>query len=65
MDLSDYATKVDLKKALGVGTSKSDLASIKPEADKLDTEKLETVPVDLSKLSSVVNNEFIKKKNCV
>ena len=39
VDLSDYATKVDLKKAVGVGTSKSDLASLKPEADKLDIEK--------------------------
>ena len=62
VDLSDYATKTDLKKAIGVGTSKSDIASLKPEADKLDIEKLETVPVDMSKLSSVVNNEFVKKK---
>ena len=60
--MSDYATKTDLKKAIGVGTSKSDIASLKPEADKLDIEKLETVPVDMSKLSSVVNNEFVKKK---
>ena len=60
MDLSDYTTKADLKKAEGVGTSKSDLASLKPEGDKLDTEKLETVPVGFSKLSSVVNNEFVK-----
>ena len=37
-DLSSYATKVDLKKATGVDTSKlaakSDLASSKPEVDK-------------------------------
>ena len=64
--MSDYATKTDLKKAIGVGTSKSDIASLKPEADELDIEKLETVPVDMSKLSSVVNNEFVKKKrNCI
>ena len=62
VNLSDYATKADLKKAIGVGTSKSDIASLKPEADKLDIEKLETVPVDMSKLSSVVKNEFVKKK---
>ena len=43
-----------LKKAIGVGTSKSD------KADKLDIEKLETVPVDMSKLSSVLSNEFVK-----
>ena len=65
VNLSDYATKADLKKAIGVGTSKSDIASLKPEADKLDIEKLETVPVDMSKLSSVVKNEFVKKKLCI
>ena len=64
VDLSDYTTKTDLKKAIGVGTSESDLASLKPEADKLDKEKLETVPADLSKLSSVVNNDFVKK-DCI
>ena len=59
MDLSDYTTKAYFKKAEGVGTSKSDLASLKPEGDKLDTEKLETY-LNFSKLSSVVNNEFVK-----
>ena len=54
VDLSDYATKADLKKAIGVGTSKSD------KSGKLDIEKLETVPVDMSKLSSVLSNEFVK-----
>ena len=65
VNLSDSARKTDLKKAIGVGTSKSDIASLKPEADKLDIEKLETVPVDMSKLSSVVKNEFVKKKLCI
>ena len=40
MDLSNYATKTDLKNARGVDTSKRakkvDLASLKPNVDKLD-----------------------------
>ena len=33
----------------------------KAELDKIDIEKLNKVPVDLSKLSNVVNNKVIKK----
>ena len=65
VDLSNYATKTDLKNATGVDTSKlaakSDLASLKAEIDKIDIDKLKTVPVDLSKLSNVVNNIIFKK----
>ena len=65
MDLFNYATKTDLKKAIGIDISKlaakSDLASLKAEADKIDVDKLKSVPVDLIKLSNVVNNDFIKK----
>ena len=39
---------------------KSNLASLKTEVDKLDTNKLVTAPVDLSKLSHVVKN-VVKK----
>ena len=57
-----------MKNATGVDTSKlvvkSDLASLKTEIDKTDVDKLKTVPVDLSKLSNVVNNDVVKK-NCV
>ena len=60
VDLSNYATKTDLEEATGVDTSKlvakSDLASLKAEIDKIHVEKLETVPVELSKLRNVVNN---------
>ena len=45
-------------------SSKTNLAGLKTEADKLDTDKLVPVPVDLSKLSDVVKNVFVKK-NCV
>ena len=37
------------------------LASLKAEVDKIDIEKLKTVPNDLRKLSNVVKNEVAKK----
>ena len=59
-----YATKLDLKNATGVGTSKltskSDLPSL-PEIDKVDVGKLKTASADLSKLSNIVNNDVEKK----
>ena len=41
--------------------TKTNLASLKTEVDKLDIGKLTTVPVDLSELSNVVKNDFAKK----
>ena len=65
LDLSNYVTKADLKNAAGVDTSKFakkvNLVSLKSEIDKLDIDKLETAPVDLSKLRDVVKNEVVKK----
>ena len=65
VDLSNYATKTDLKNVSHVDVSsfapKSNLASLKTEVDKLDIDKLATVPVDLSKLSDVVKNDVAKK----
>ena len=56
VDLSSYATKTDLKNVTHVDTSsfalKTNLTNLKTEVDKLDTNKLKTVPVDLSKLSN-------------
>ena len=44
LDLTNYATKADLKNASGVDTSKFakkvDLASVKSNVDKLDIDKL-------------------------
>ena len=52
-----YATKIDLKNATGVDTSsfgkKIDLASLKPDADKLDVDKLKNVPNGLRSLKSI------------
>ena len=39
---------------------KSNLASLKTEVDKINGHKLKTVPVDLSKLSNLVNNDVVK-----
>ena len=66
VDLSNYATKTDIKNISHVDTSsfalKSNLASLKTEVDKLDINKLVPVPVDLSKLSDAVKNDVVKKK---
>ena len=63
-DASNYATKIDLKNATGINTSKlaakSNLVSLKPEVDKLYIDKLVSAPVDLSKLSDVVKNDVVK-----
>ena len=65
VDLSNYATKTDLKNVTHVDTSsfalKANLANLKTEVDKLDIDKLAPVPVDLSKLSDVVKNDVVKK----
>ena len=64
VDLSNYATKNDLKNISHVDASsfalKSNLASLKTEVDKLDIDKLTPVPNDLAKLSNVVKNDVVK-----
>ena len=65
IDLSNYATKTDLKNVTHVDTSnfalKTNLASLKTEVDKLDIDRSVPVPVDLSKMSDVVKNDIVKK----
>ena len=65
VDLSNYATKTDIKNILHIDTSsfalKSNLASLKTEVDKLDIDKLKLVSVDLSKLNEVVKMMLLKK----
>ena len=66
VDLSNYATKTDLKNVSLVDVSlalKSNLASLKTEVDKLDIDKLTPVPVDLSKLSDIVRMMLSKRLN--
>ena len=59
------ATKADIKNISPVDITsfalKSNLASLKTEADKSDIDKLVTVPAGLSKLSDVVKNDVVKK----
>ena len=65
VDLSNYATKADIKNVSHVDTSsfalKANLANLKTEVDKLDIDKLAAAPTDLSKLSNVVKNDVVKK----
>ena len=61
----EHATKSDLKNATGIDTLKFvkevDLASLKSDADKLDTNKVKIVLADLYKLSNIVENNAVKK----
>ena len=65
LDLSNYATKKDIKEITRIDTSgfasKTNLAALKTEVDKIDTGKLKTVPDDLAKLSNAVKNNVVKK----
>ena len=59
LDLSNYATKTDLKNATGTDTSsfgkKVGLVSLKYNVDKLGIDKLRNVPTNLSNLKSKVD----------
>ena len=65
LDLANYATKDDVKNITHVDVSsyatKTNLAALKSEVDKIDMDKLKTVPADLSKSSNVVKNNVVKK----
>ena len=64
VDLSNCATKTDLKNVTHVDTSrfalKANLGSLKTEVDKVDIDKLMPGSLDLSKLSDVVKNDVVK-----
>ena len=65
LDLSNYVTKTDLNNITDVDTSsfasKTNLAALKTEVDKTDTDKLKTAPTDLAKLTNAVENDLVKK----
>ena len=65
LDLTNYATKDDVKNITRVDVSsfasKTNLAALKTEVDKIDVDKLKTTPTDLAKLSNVVKNDVVKK----
>ena len=65
LDLDNYATKTDLKNITHVDVStyasKTNLAALKTEVDKINADKLKTVPVDLAKLTNAVEHDLVKK----
>ena len=65
LDLTNYATKTDLKNITHVDlssfASKTNLAALKTEVDKIVTDKLKTAPADLAKLTNAIENDVVKK----
>ena len=69
LDLASYATKTDLKSISNIDVStyasKTNLAAFNTEVDKIDTDKLKTVPDDLAKLCNVVKDDVVKKTDYI
>ena len=62
LDLANYTTKKSITHVdVSSYATKTNLAALKSEVDKIDTDKLKTVPTDLSKLSNVAKNDVVKK----
>ena len=65
LDLANYATKDDVKNITHVDVSnfasKTNLAALKTEVDKIDVDILKTTPTDLAKLTNAVENYLVKK----
>ena len=65
LDLTNYATKTDLKNITHVDVSsfasKTNLAALKTEVDKIDANKLKITPTDLGKLTNAVEHDVVKK----
>ena len=63
--MANYATKPDLKNITHVDVtsfaSKTNLAALKTEIDKIDADKLKTTPADLAKLTNAVEHDVVKK----
>ena len=65
LDLVNCAIKADLKNITHVDVSsfasKTNLAALKTEVDKIDADKLKTTPTDLAKLTNAVEHDVVKK----
>ena len=65
LDLTNYVTKTDLNNITHVDTSsfasKTNLAALKTEVDKIDIDKLKAAPTDVAKLTNAVENDLVKK----
>ena len=64
LDLANYATKTDLINIIHVDVSsfasKTNLAALKTEVDKIDADKLKTTHADLVKLTNAIENDVVK-----
>ena len=65
LNLANYATKTDLKNITHLDVSsfasKTNLAALKTEVDKIDADKLKTTPAYLVKLTNAVEHDVVKK----
>ena len=65
LDITNYATKTDLKNITHVDASsfasKTNLAALKTKVDKIDADKLKTTPADLAKLTNAIQHDVVKK----
>ena len=65
LDLTNYATNTDLKNITHADVSsfasKTNLAALKTEVHKIDTDKLKTAPTDLANLTNAIENDVVKK----
>ena len=63
LDLTNYATKTDLKNIthadMSSFASKTNLAALKTKVDKIDVDKLKATPVDLVKLTNAAENDLV------
>ena len=65
LHLANFTTKTDLNNITHVDVSsfasKTNLAALKAELDKIDADKLKTTPTDLAKLTNTIENDVVKK----
>ena len=64
LNLVNYTTKTNLKNITHVDVSsfasKTNIAALKTESDKIDADKLKTTPTDLAKLTNAIENDAVK-----
>ena len=65
LNLANYATKDDVKNITHVDVSsfasKTNLAALKTEVDKIDANKLKTTHTDFAKLTNAIEHDVVKK----
>ena len=65
LNMANYATKDDIKNITHVDVSsfasKTNLAALKTQVDKIDADKLKKTPADLAKLTNAIEHDVVKK----